>query len=61
MARAMLPLAEERAALEGSLIDFVEAAWPSYSALGSGWKQVRARQDLLSESLGYSQPESYTH
>jgi hypothetical protein len=29
MARAMLPLAEERAALEGSLIDFVEAAWPS--------------------------------
>src|SRR5256885_13852468 len=29
MARAMLPLAEERAQLESSLIDFVEAAWPS--------------------------------
>jgi predicted phage terminase large subunit-like protein len=29
IARAKLPLAEERAALEGSLLGFVEAAWPS--------------------------------
>ena len=29
IARAKLPLAEERAELEGSLISFVEGAWPS--------------------------------
>jgi hypothetical protein len=29
IARAKLPLAEERARLEGSLLKFVEAAWPS--------------------------------
>jgi hypothetical protein len=29
IARAMLPLAEERAALEGDLLSFVEGAWPS--------------------------------
>src|SRR5258707_9978263 len=29
IARAKLPLAEERAKLEGSLLKFVEAAWPS--------------------------------
>jgi hypothetical protein len=29
IARAKLPLAEERAALEDSLLNFVEAAWPS--------------------------------
>jgi hypothetical protein len=29
IARAKLPLAEERAELEGSLLKFVEAAWPS--------------------------------
>ena len=29
IARAMLPLAEERAGLEGDLLSFVEGAWPS--------------------------------
>ena len=29
IARAQLPLAEQRAELEDSLISFVEAAWPS--------------------------------
>src|SRR5215467_9163903 len=29
IARAKLPLAEERAKLEGSLLRFIEAAWPS--------------------------------
>jgi hypothetical protein len=39
IARARLPLAEEREELEGSLIDFVEAAWPSLdpSAFQASW------------------------
>jgi predicted phage terminase large subunit-like protein len=48
MARAKLPLAEERAELEGSLLGFVEAAWPSLdpSPFQSNWAM-----DALCEHL----------
>src|SRR5262249_35700990 len=48
MARAKLPLAEERAGLEDNLLSFVEAAWPSLdpSPFQSNWAM-----DALCEHL----------
>ena len=50
----MLPLAEEREELEGSLIDFVEAAWPNIDSAEyrSSWAVDALCEHLQAVSQG---------